>query len=822
MRNISFILFSLIILSCSTKNNLPVKQELTENWYFKGKDTLNWQEASVPGNIFVDLMDAQIIPNPFVLSNEKKVKWVSNKHWEYKSNFKLSKKLLDKKNINLCFYGLDTYANVYLNKQLIVKANNAFKYYKIPVNKLLKNNNELLIKFEPVQKRENMLKKQLPYSLPEGNRVFSRKPQFQYGWDWGPELNTCGIWKKVTIKAWDTMIFDNIFIKQKVVNNNFADLIANININSSVDTTAKISCLVDNYKTEIAVDIKKGSYSYKVPLRIKNPKLWWVHNLGTPYLYQFNFTLRVKNTIYDKSSIKKGIRTLKLITQKDSIGESFYFQLNGKPIYIKGANYIPQNSFQNWVKKQHYRKLLSDVVNSNMNMLRVWGGGIYESDYFYNLCDEKGILIWQDFMFACAMYPGDKEFLKNVKTEAIQQVKRLRNYSSIALWCGNNENSEGWHNWGWQKNRTESEKKQIWSDYQKIFNGILPEAVAKYSDATNYWESSPKYGRGNDKFQFEGDAHDWSVWHDGAAFNQFEKKVPRFMSEFGFQSFPSYQLIKYINQSNRVDISTKALKDHQKNSRGFQLIRQYMQDYYPIPEDDEDYIYISQLLQAKSVLTGIKAHRRAKPKNMGTLYWQLNDCWPAISWSSIDYFGNWKALQYKAKKAFKNLFISSEIKNDSLKIYLINDHFKDIEGKLELNTLNFDGKTIDKKAKNIYVNANSSNVYANLSIKNIDKYTNLIQAKFNGESVLIFLTKPKELQLKKTEIKTNISKVKKGFAIQIQSKTLLKDVFLFTDKKGHFSDNFFDVLPNKIKTLVFETKADSLPSLKVKALNNLL
>lgn len=303
---------------------------------------------------------------------------------------------------------------------------------------------------------------------------------------------------------------------------------------------------------------------------------------------------------------------------------------------MKGANYIPQNSFQSEVTEQHYEQLLNDVVTANMNMLRVWGGGIYENDVFYEKCDEKGLLVWQDFMFACAMYPGDESFLKNVQQEAIDNVKRLRNFTSIALWCGNNEVSEGWHRWGWQEGRSEPEKEEIWNNYLKIFDTILPNTVNKLSEVP-YWETSPKFGRGDIRYITEGNAHDWWVWHDGYPFESLEKNVPRFMSEFGFQAFPSYETIKFINDNDSIDINSPAIKTHQKHQIGFERIKEYMEHDFPVPDNDEDYVYISQLLQAYGIGKGIEAHRRSRPYNMGSLYWQLNDCWPAVSWSSIDF-----------------------------------------------------------------------------------------------------------------------------------------------------------------------------------------
>ena len=822
MRRIFVGFLILALFGCSTlEKDLPLEIELNTNWQFKGINTLDWKSASVPGNIFTDLLSHKVIEDPFIKTNEEKVQWVSKKDWEYKTNFSLSEEILNKKNIELNFEGLDTYAKIYINGNYQLNTDNAFKRYTISLKDIpMYKSNELKIVFENTGSIENPAKLNSKYKLPEGKRIYTRKAQFQYGWDWGPKLNTLGIWKPITLKAWDDLKFENIYIRQKEIDKDKALLSVEIIIESKDDRNIQLFTKINKEIISSNISLKKGKHTYKVPIEIINPKLWWTHNLGNPYLYNFNFQLISDGKIKDEKSVKKGIRKIKLIAKKDTIGESFYFELNGKPVFMKGANYIPQNSFQNKVTNQHYEKLLSDVVESNMNMLRVWGGGIYENDIFYDICDEKGILVWQDFMFACAMYPGSIEFLANVKEEAEQQIKRLRNHTSIALWCGNNENAEGWRRWGWQAKRTKKEKEEIWNDYLAVFDTILPKSVAKLSE-TNYWETSPKYGRGNPKYQMEGDAHDWWVWHDGYPFEHFEKNVPRFMSEFGFQSFPSFETINYINQNDTINLKTDAIKLHQKHAKGFQLIEEYMNRNYKISKNEEDYVYVSQLLQAKGIVMGIEAHRRAKPTNMGSLYWQLNDCWPAISWSSIDYFGQWKALQYKAKNAFKNLLISSTIEKNKVKTFVINDTFNPIQGNLKVTLIDFYGKEIWKDSKEIQVLENSSKPYFNFSLESIKSESSVLITEFNNQQSVFFFTKPKDLNLPKGIIKKVVSKTKNGFSIILTSDVLQKDMFLFSKGKGHFSDNFFDLIPNQNKVIKFITKENSLNDLRIKTLNSI-
>ncbi len=814
------LLFVLVVcFSCQPKQDVPETLLLHDHWEFKATDSSIWLPAQIPGDVYSDLLENAQIPNPFIGNNEQDVEWVSKTDWEYQTTFHVSEKTLQKNNIELNFEGLDTYATVYLNDSLILKTTNAFREFSVDVKPFLKKENTLRVLLENTTKFEEENKRKLNYLLPEGNRVFTRKSQFQYGWDWGPKLNTSGIWRPVKLVAWNTLKIHDIYIKQEFLNDSLAKLNASFNLQTAIanldyDLYVNDSLVQSGYMS----DKDKTQFNFT----IKNPKRWWPHNLGEPYLYDIKVVILKDESVLDSISIKKGLRTIDLITEKDSLGESFYFEVNGKPVYAKGANYIPQNSLQNQVTDAHYNKLLDDVVAANMNMLRVWGGGIYENDIFYELCNEKGILIWQDFMFACAMYPGDLEFLENIQLEAVDNVKRLRNHASIALWCGNNENSEGWHRWGWQDGRSETEKTEIWDNYLKVFDSILPKTVATLTD-TDYWETSPKFGRGNPQFEFQGDAHDWWVWHDGYPFEHFEEHVPRFMSEFGFQSFPSYEVVNFINQNDTdsLDITSEGFKNQQKHARGFELIDTYMARDFPVPNNPKDYVYMSQLLQAYGLTKGIEAQRRAKPFNMGTLFWQLNDCWPAISWSSIDFFGHWKALHFKAKRSFENILISSEVEKDLLNIFLINDGFEYMSGAISTQVMDFSGDIIWEDSQEIEVKPNSSAIKQTIDLSefSFNKNKAVIVSEFQESRSLFYLVKPKDLDLPPKAIQKTITKTEGGFTISLSSKTLQKDVFLFCKETGRFSDNYFDLLPNKTKFIVFKTEAKHLKDVEIMSLN---
>ncbi len=823
MHKIHIIIISILtfLTACHPEKELPIITALDSNWSFRTINSKTSHPATVPGNIYSDLIDNSIIEDPFIGDNEFKLQWVSDSTWIYQTRFDVSSTILNKENIDLNFEGLDTYAQVYLNDSLILSSKNAFRNYKVPVKDFVLLNNSLSIKFTPTHIKEEIEKNKLGYTLPEGRRIFTRKAQFQYGWDWGPSLNTIGIWKGVSLNAWNDAKIEHVYLKKKSYTKDQAKITAKITLSDPPKEPTLIVLSIAGKDFSLPIQAGNEKKEFDVPLTIDNPKFWWPHNLGEPYLYEVDIKLRKGAVVTDNLKVNHGVRNVSLISDDDQYGQSFYFMINGIPVYMKGANYIPQHSLQNRVTNAHYENLLQDVVDANMNMLRVWGGGIYENNIFYDLCDRKGILVWQDFMYACAMYPGDEPFLRNAEKEAEDQLLRLRNHPSIVLFCGNNENSEGWHRWGWQNGKTKAQKDKIWADYLKLFDSILPNQVAKYTDV-DYWESSPKYGRGNPKYQLEGDAHDWWVWHDAYPFEHFEDFVPRFMSEFGFQSFPSADVMKFINQSDDIQIDTKAIRSHQKHHRGFELIDLYMGRDYLIPDNDEDYIFLSQLVQARGMRIGIEAHRRAKPYNMGTLYWQLNDCWPGISWSSIDHFGNWKALHYEAKDAFEDVLISFERHNDRVDVYIVNDLITSLDESLEIKLIDFDGNVLWSASKQIKVPSSSSNLVNSFSINSglTSKWNQvLLRVNFGNSKSTYFFVKPKELALKNNEIEFDVEKVSGGYLISMSSISLQKEVMLSTSAKGHFSQNYFDLHPNEIKQVLFKTEASSVGKLLFNSLN---
>ncbi|WP_312076556.1 glycosyl hydrolase 2 galactose-binding domain-containing protein [Chryseobacterium sp.] len=765
--------------------------------------------ATVPGTVHLDLMNNKIIPDPYKDENEKKVQWVENEDWDYQTTFKISSKEFTNQNIELVFNGLDTFSEIYLNGKLLQSTDNMFRKWTIPVKQNLKNGDNILqIKFKSAVNVGKELAKKVPFTTPESPRSYVRKAQYQFGWDWGPRLVTAGIWKDVKLNFWNFAIIKNIKTTQNILENK-----AKIKFEIEIDAQTSGTYYLNINDLNKMVSLKKGNNKIEFPYEIKNPKLWQPNGWGDANLYNFEIGLAKNQEYIQTKNFKIGLTTIELIQDKDEKGKSFYFKVNGKPMYAKGTNWIPSDSFRPRITKEKYQKLIKDCKDANMNMIRIWGGGIYEDDEFYKACDENGILVWQDFMFAGSFYPADENFQKNVEFEVKDQIERLQNHPSLALWCGNNEVDEAIVNWGYQKQfkYSKEDSLQVWKDYKKIFHEVIPNAIKKYatSDKQIYWESSPSIGWGHKESLTEGDSHYWGVWWGEQPFEIFNEKVPRFASEYGFQGMPTLETTKSMfSETPDLSLQNGTIKAHEKHSRGWEIIQKYMERDYKVPTDFVKYNYVSQLLQARGMQIAIEAHRRAKPYNMGTLYWQLNDCWPVVSWSSIDYLGNWKALHYQVKRSFENQVILTEEKDDFLNFYAVNDELKKFEEvKLETQVMQFDGKIINDlttvlggktlddilkfdhiEIKNLIKHSNKNEVFLKLTLK-------VGNRKIIAENNYFF-AKPKDLKLSKPNIQ--IKKIS-STEIEVSTDVLAKDVYLMGET--HFSDNFFDLLPKTSKKI---------------------
>jgi beta-mannosidase len=589
--------------------------------------------------------------------------------------------------------------------------------------------------------------------------MFARKAPYHYGWDWGPRFVTSGIWREVRLEGFSGVRIADVFIRQNEVTAQHALLTADIEaeLDGSL-TPAKVRVRWDNgeacrewplrgtgagtggggkaFAAENAcavgevpatgrgpepghaaacgaasaaesVPAAAGTVSFGLDFAVPQPRLWWCRGLGEPNLYTFRVSLEDRHgNVLAERLVRTGLRSVRLAIEPDADGQgsSFRFELNGVPVFAKGANHIPNDSFLTEVTRERYRHEIASAAEANMNMLRVWGGGIYEQDDFYKLCDEYGIMVWQDFMFACTIYPGDEAFLENVRREAADNLKRLRNHPSIVLWCGNNEIDMGWVHygehpgWGWKALYTKEQEEMLWAGYEALFHRILPEEVAKHAPGAAYWPSSPMAMWTGDERQHavgvqpHGDVHYWNVWHNAEPFEHYDDNVGRFMSEYGFQSFPEPRTVEGYAPEEQMALESDVMLAHQKNGHGNRLIKTYMDRYMREPKDFRSFLLMSQALQAEGVGRAMEAHRRNKPHCMGSLYWQINDCWPVASWSSMDYHGRWKALHYAAKRLYRDTAVVVEQADGVLRFHVIHDRNEPAVGELRIRLADYAGK----------------------------------------------------------------------------------------------------------------------------------
>ncbi|OAS21847.1 beta-mannosidase [Paenibacillus oryzisoli] len=819
------------------------KHFVVSNWKFKACDETDWMPAQVPGTVHTDLLRNGSIADPFYGINEHEQQWIDKVDWEYESTFELENAWSDLPVIEIVFEGLDTYADVTLNGNHVLSADNMFRVWRADVKPLLRPGlNTLTVRFRsPIAEDLPKLEK-LGYSLPAANdqselgglgdhrlSVFARKAPYHYGWDWGPRFVTSGIWREVRLEGCAGPVIRDLYIRQDRISLEAAELTAILEVEAVESWSGHLRVSTGEQVLAKGITLEPGVQEVAIEVKIPEPALWWCRGLGEPNMYEFNAELVGEDGRIHVVTVKTGLRDIKLIQEKDEAGASFRFELNGIPFFAKGANHIPNDSFLTEVTAERYRHEIASAAESGMNMLRVWGGGIYEQDIFYDLCDEYGILVWQDFMFACSMYPGDEAFLKNVALEAEHNIKRLRRHPCIALWCGNNEIDSAWSNyvenkgWGWKRNYTAEQREQIWADYESVFHDILPKAVARLAADVAYWSSSPMRGLTGDENQHafslsgEGDIHYWGVWHASEPFANYNTHIGRFMSEYGFQSFPELDsVLKYAPESE-LALESDIMMAHQKNGRGNQLIKEYMDMYLPMPKDFKSFLYMSQVLQAEAIRIAIEAHRRNKPYCMGTLYWQMNDCWPVASWAGIDYYGRWKALQYAVRRSFRDVILAiHEMADRSIAVNLVSDKRERVMGSLCISLYDIQGGLIKEETLQVELAADSVTEATVLNreqwLQGCDPQQVVLQAVFHVDGNLVdskpyYFVSAKEIVLPLTQISVQEVSGSGGTRYTLQSSVLARQVWISAEVEGIFSDNYLDLIPGIPVTVEFQQRS---------------
>ncbi|MBS4013443.1 MAG: glycoside hydrolase family 2 protein [Bacteroidetes bacterium] len=840
VRKFLIILAFLVLLSCRTeKKDLIQRFLIVDNWSFCQEGDTTFFPASIPGTIHTDLFRNKIIEDPYYGCNEEALQWIGECNWIYKTEFVVDKSLLSKTKIFLVFEGLDTFSEVFLNGENVLVSNNMHRKWTVDCKDFLViGKNTLEVRFISALSKAAEDSISLGYKIPGGKWAFSRKAAYHFGWDWGPKFITSGIFKPVYIESWDYHRPGDFYVFTKEIGEESANIRLLYQIESEITEKAVVKISDTNTGevfTKQKVDLAPGNNEYVIDFIVKNPAIWWSNGLGEPNIYELSIELHTESGYSYIKELPFGIRTLKAVLEDDEIGQALYIELNGQKVYAKGANYIPQNSFITEVTKQNYQDIINLAVESNMNMIRVWGGGIYENDIFYELCNRNGIMVWQDFMFACSMYPGNDDFVENVTQEATQQVKRLRNHSNIALWCGNNEVDEGWHNWGWQKSYSISsgDSAIIWEGYKKVFHQLLPDIVNEIDPQRFYLSTSPLYGWGRAKSMTHGSSHYWGVWWGLQPAEMYLEKVPRFMSEFGLQALPTLSTIRSFQNAEDDYLFSPSLNCHQKHPTGFENIAKYLNMESLKANNLEELIYYSQIVQAKGIGLAIEAQRRAKPYCMGTLYWQLNDCWPVVSWSGTDFFGNWKALQYRIRDLFDDVMVSIVDNKEILEAYVVSDRLEDSNGKFIISIVDFFGNRKDVFSEDLVLKANSSKSILSEKLDKIFSGVNMnevmVEAVFIDESGKRyinqkFFAKLGNVKLYKPNIKHKVAPTEGGFIVTLNSDIFAAYVQLYlSEDNAHFDKNFFHLFPNE-EIVVFcksdLSLRDFLKQLKIFCLNN--
>ena len=846
------LLSALPMIMSATENKEPEKISLDKGWEFSQVGKGEWLPATVPGTVHQDLIDNDKLINPFFGMNEEKVQWVEKEDWQYRTTFTLTKEQLARQAAVLNFEGLDTYAEIYLNGSLLKRTDNMFVGYQIPVKDVLREGeNRLQVYFH------SPIKIGLPqwetdgFEYPADNdhsktrvSIYSRKAPYSYGWDWGIRLATSGIWRPVTLELYDAASIEDYFVHQESVTKELAKVNNILEVKSVAQAPQQAEVvLAYSYKDGAKVTEQKnvtlqpGCNKVSMPIEIANPHLWMPNGWGEAALYDFEMTVKVDGKTVASEKKRVGLRTIKVVMEDDKDGKSFYFVVNGQPMFAKGSNLIPDDALLPNITTERYYQLVKDAKDANHNMIRVWGGGIYEDNRFYDAADEMGILIWQDFLFACTTYPSDPTFLRRVAEEAEYNIKRLRSHASLAMWCGNNEIYEGMRYWGWDKKYNNP---AIWNEmkegYNKLFHQLLPSIVKELDADRFYMHGSPYEANWGRPHSWKiADSHNWGTWYGQKPFESLDTELPRFMSEYGFQAFPEMKTIATFAEPKDYALESDVMNAHQKATIGNALIKKTMALYYDVPEDFEELVYKGLVLQGFGIRHGIEAHRRNRPYCMGSLYWQLNDSWPVVSWSSIDYYGNWKAMHYQGKRAFAPVLLNAFKEGDNLCVYTLSDDLQAYpNATLQLKLMDFNGKVLNKKVIKGEVPANASavfhkEVYNDLATQPTNTLLLMTLKDQKGKVLseeIYYFNYPKDQELSEAKVTCKIKTMDGKCEVTLSAKQLARDIFVEIPYQGaRFTDNFFDLLPGQTKKIVItsdEIKKGKPVELKIRHLKGII
>lgn len=754
-------------------------------------------DCEVPCSLYGTLLKHGLMEDPYYGINEKKYTELCEKDCYFSSEIDVTNDILAKEYVYLNFYGLDTVCDIYVNDKKIDSVNDMFRFYSYDVKDVLAvGKNEIKLYFRsPIHYVTELNNKHYIWNNADtvAGAAHLRKSICMFGWDWAPKLPDMGIYRNVELDAYDTDKIDDVFAYQ-----NHSD--GSVKLDFTVETK-------HNKDAEIYINIdgqRVKAENGKAEITINNPKLWWVRGYGEQPLYDVKTELVYEGKVIDEKITRIGLRTLSLSIVNGRFKDEFCFVNNGVKIFSFGANYVPQDSILAYTSPERNRKLIESCVDANFNCIRIWGGGYYPEDDLYDLCDEAGIFVWQDFMTACYGFWLTEEYKENYIQEAIYNIKRFRNHASLGLFCGNNELERN------IKNAPQIGTELVKQDYIELFERILPDLCEKYAPQTFYWPSSPSAGGGYHDVENEeiGDTHFYSPFSD------YGKHKFKFCSEYGFQSFPAMKTMKSVGEEDDMNPFSLVAENHQKSSGGNRTIIQYISDNYLLPYNFEDIVYASQLFQANAIGFAVKYFRSLRPVCMGSIYWQLNDCWPCASWSSVDYFGRYKALHYYAKRFYAPVALGVFRDGNKIRVNLANETRNDFCGKVVVSLRNAENEIIKSETVDVSTNAlTSEDVFAKEIIP-CDIYTNYVDVKlYDIDGNLVskqteMYVKCKHFKFKKPEITVEFEKLDAVNTVcYIKSGVFAKDVYLdFDNFDIIFSENFFDITDKDVCEITFKTE----------------
>jgi beta-mannosidase len=796
--------------------------DLSGTWKFRAIDAyrklpparrraLRWMRASIPGTVHTDLLASKLIPDPHKGMAEHEAQWVENQQWIYRKTFNIPGQLLKERCVELVAGGLDTYAEIRCNGKRIGTTENMFVEHRLPIKRYLKaGKNTLEILFDsPVERSQKLEQRHgvLRVAL-KPHRVYVRKAQYSFGWDWGPKLTSSGIWRGIRLEAWSTARLDAPVIRTQSISALDAMLEIAASVVRADRSPLTLHLFVGGQSWQVEREVTVRGASVRLHVLVPSPHLWWPNGQGEQPLYSGVFTLiDADGEVVDEQQVQFGIRTVRLLQAHDPDGESFIIEVNGRKIFCKGADWIPCDSFLPRVTPETYARLLEMARSAHMNMIRVWGGGVYEDDEFYRQCDRLGLMVWQDFMFACGEYPQEKWFLGLVREEATKVVRRLRNHPSIALWCGNNECE-----WSFCTENPAKTPDDMCG--APIFRTVLADVVRREDGTRPYWRSSP-FGKGFPNDEWSGNHHQWQVWSEWKDYPEYERDMARFVSEFGFQAPAALRTWQEALSPAECSLSHPAVEHHNKQIEGQERLMRFVTAHYPLPTTFAEWIRSCQLVQAEALRCAVEHWRRRKFHTAGALFWQLNDCWPVTSWSVIDSGLRPKAAYFFARRFFAPELLSFKKNGKGVEVWLTNDTPVPIRGTLTVQFRNVVGTVHPLIKEHIQIPANASRLVSVLAVSCLtllQKQTHYLYGRLDIGGAFVaenrlFFAEPKHLELQEPGLRVRVSTEPDGtYCARVTARRFAKAVTLeVSGEDADFEDNYFDCDAGDVRSVRFRS-----------------